>query len=221
MQRGGKDWETMTKAPSWDKFMVSNFPTRPSLVGKTIKEISRSKKCDPYDAIFDMLIEGKSMVSVVVEDMNERDVEFVLQSPLSMIGSDGYSLSTSGPLGGGKPHPRSFGTFPRILGRYVKEKHVLSLEDAVRKMTAFPANKLGLSNRGLLRDGMIADIVIFDPSKVEDKATYLQPHRFPTGIEYVIVNGKITIGEGRYLRKLNGHVLKHPMSPLFKGQVER
>jgi len=209
MQKGGKDWETMTKAPSWDKFMISSFPKRPSLVGKTIQHISRSKKCDPYEAIFDMLIDGETMVSVVVEDMNERDVEFVLQSPLSMIGSDGYSLSTGGPLGAGKPHPRSFGTFPRVLGRYVREKHVLTLEDAVRKMTVFPANKLGLSDRGLLRDGMRADIVIFDPSEIVDNATYLEPHRFPSGIEHVIVNGKITISEGKYLRRLNGHVLRH------------
>ena len=221
MQRGGKGWETMTKGPSWDKFMISSFPKRPSLVGKTIKQISRSRKCDPYEAIFDMLIDGETMVNVVVEDMNERDVEFVMQSPLSMIGSDGYSLSTSGPLGRGKPHPRSFGTFPRILGRYVREKHVLSLETSVRKMTAFPATKLGLSDRGLLRGGMIADIVIFNPSKIADKATYLQPHRFPLGIEYVIVNGKIAIAEGNYLRRLNGHVLKHGAPPLIDGRAGR
>ena len=221
MQKGGKDWETMTKAPLWDKFMISSFPKRPSLDGKTIQHISRSKKRDPYETIFDMLIDGKTMVSVVVEDMCERDVEFVLQSPLSMIGSDGYSLSTDGPLGTGKPHPRSFGTYPRILGRYVREKHVLTLEDALRKMTTFPANKLGLSDRGLLREGMRADIVIFDPSEIVDNATYLQPHRFPLGIEYVIVNGKITISEGKYLRRLNGHVLKHGSSSPADGRAGR
>jgi len=221
MRKGGRNWETMTKEPSWGKFLISSFPEKPSLVGKTIQQISRSRKGDPYETIFDMLIEGKAMASVVVEDMNERDVELVLQSPFSMIGSDGYSLSTRGPLGGGKPHPRSFGTFPRVLGRYVRQKRVLSLEDAIRKMTAFPANKLGLRDRGLLRDGMIADIVIFDPSKIADTATYLNPQKFPLGIEYVIVNGKITIAEGKYLRRLNGRVLKHEGSPAIERRPRK
>ena len=208
MRRGGRNWESMAKDASWDKFMISSFAERPSLVGKTIQQISRMRRCDPYDAIFDMLIEGNAMVSVVVEDMKEQDVQSVLQSPLSMIGSDGYSLSTRGPLGKGKPHPRSFGTFPRILGKYVRQKHVLRLEDAIRKMSAFPANKLGLRDRGLLREKMKADIVIFDPSKIADTATYLKPQSFPVGIQYVIVNGRITIAKGKYLRRLNGRVLK-------------
>jgi N-acyl-D-amino-acid deacylase len=220
MKNGLPNWETMTKVPSWDNFLISTFPGRPSVVGKTIKQVSRSRDCDPYEAIFDMLIEGEAIVGVVVEDIDERDVEFVLRSPLSMVGSDGYSLSTEGPLGEGKPHPRSFGTFPRILGRYVREKHVTSLEEAVRKMTSFPANKLGLSDRGLLRLGMIADIVVFDPSKIADKATYFEPHKFPTGMEYVVVNGRISIAEGKYLRRLNGHVLKHaPRSPVERHAV--
>ena len=213
MQKGVRNWESMTKGASWDRFMISSFVQKPSLVGETIQQISRSRGCDPYEAIFDMLIEGKAMVSVVVvEDMCEEDVERVLQSPLSMIGSDGYSISTRGPLSKGKPHPRSFGTFPRVLGRYVREKRVLSLEDAIRKMTAFPANKLGLRDRGLLRKGMAADIVIFDPSRIADTATYLKPQNFPVGIEYVIVNGKIIVAKGKYLRRLNGRVLKHTVS---------
>jgi N-acyl-D-amino-acid deacylase len=209
MRHGGRDWESMSKGASWDKFLISSFTQKPSLIGKTIEQISRSRGCDPLETIFDMLIEGKAMVDVVVEDMKEEDVEFVLQSPLSMIGSDGYSISTRGFLGKGKPHPRSFGTFPRVLGRYVRQKHLLSLENAIRKMTAFPANKLGLRDRGLLRNGMKADITIFDPSTIADTATYLKPQSFPVGIEYVIVNGKVTIAKGKYLRRLNGRVLKH------------
>ena len=212
MQRGGRNWESMTKDASWDRFMISSFAERPSLVGKTIQQISRMKGCDPYDAIFDMLIEGNAMVSVIVEDMNEQDVQLVLRSPLSMIGSDGDSISTKGLLGKGKPHPRSFGTFPRVLGRYVREKHVLRLEDAIRKMTSFPANRLGLRDRGLLRGGMKADIVIFDPSTIADTATYLKPKKFPVGIEYVIVNGRITVSKGKYLRRLNGRLLKHDIA---------
>jgi N-acyl-D-amino-acid deacylase len=209
MQAGSRSWESMTKGRSWDRFMISSFAEKPSLVGKTIEQISRKRRCDPYDAIFDMLIEGNAMVGVVVEDMNEQDVQLVLQSPFSMIGSDGESMSTRGLLGKGKPHPRSFGTFPRVLGRYVRQKHVLGLEEAIRKMTAFPANRLGLRNRGLLRQGMKADIVIFNPATIVDTATYLQPKRFPVGIEYVIVNGKVTVSNGKYLKRLNGRVLKH------------
>jgi N-acyl-D-amino-acid deacylase len=217
MRQGGRNWESMTKGALWDRFLISSFPAKPSHVGKTIQEISRARRCDPYEAIFDMLIEGKAMVGVVVEDMKEQDVERVMQSPLSMIGSDGYSISTKGPLRSGKPHPRSFGTFPRVLGRYVREKQVLRLEDAIRKMTAFPANKLGLMDRGLLREGMKADMVIFDPSIIADTATYLNPHSFPVGIEYVIVNGKITVANGKYLRTLHGRVLKHSV-PSLKNQ---
>jgi len=208
MRRGARNWESMAKGASWDRFMISDFPERPTLLGKTIQQISEMRGCDPYDAIFDMLIEGNAMVSVIVEDMNEQDVQLVLQSPLSMIGSDGYSISTRGPLGKGKPHPRSFGTFPRVLGRYVRRKHILRLEDAIRKMTAFPANKLGLGDRGLLRQRMKADIVIFNPSTIADTATYLKPQSFPVGIEYVVVNGRLAVAKGKYLRRLNGRVLR-------------
>jgi N-acyl-D-amino-acid deacylase len=221
MRNGIRDWESMTKGgKDWERFLISAFPKKPALVGKTIQQISESRKCDPYDAVFDMLIEGEASVDVVVEDMSEQDVETVLQSPLSMIGSDGNSLSTTGALGKGQPHPRSFGTFPRVLARYVRQRRTLRLEEAIRKMTSFPANKLGLSDRGLVREGMKADIVIFDPSKIVDRATYLKPHRFPTGIEYVIVNGRITIAEGKYLRRLNGRVLKHAWRSPPERQVK-
>jgi len=211
MRKGLPDWESMTKGDSWDRFLISSFSEKPSLVGKTVQQISRSRGCDPYEAIFDLLIEGKATVEVVVEDMSEEDVQLVLQSSLSMIGSDGNSLSRKGLMGMGRPHPRSFGTFPRVWGRYVRQKKVLTLENAIRKMTSFPANRLGLTNRGLLRNGMAADIVIFDPSKVADTATYLTPRRFPVGIECVIVNGKTTVARGKYLRKLNGSILRHAL----------
>jgi len=209
MRRGMPNWESMTKSAIWQRFMISSLPKKPSLVGKTIQQIARSRGCDPYETVFDLLLEGNANVDVVVEDMIEEDVQSVLRNPLSMVGSDGYSISTRGTLGKGKPHPRSFGTYPRVLGRYVRQKRVLTLEAAIRKMTALPANRLGLRDRGLLRSGMYADIVIFDPSRVADRATYLKPQQFPIGIDCVIVNGKITIANGNYLRNLNGRVLRH------------
>jgi N-acyl-D-aspartate/D-glutamate deacylase len=167
------------------------------------------RKCDPFEVVFDLLIEGEATVEVVVEDMSERDVRLVLQSPLSMIGSDGESLSTKGRLGKGRPHPRSFGTFPRVLGRYVRQSHLLTLENAIRKMTSLPANRIGLTDRGVIRKGLAADVVIFDPARVADTATYLKPKAFPAGIEYVIVNGITTVARGKFLGRLNGHTLRH------------
>jgi N-acyl-D-amino-acid deacylase len=209
MRAGLPKWESMTKGASWGKFMISSFPQRPSLVGKTIQQIAALRERDPFEVVFDLLIEGEAAVEIVVEDMSERDVRLVLQSPLSMIGSDGESLSAKGRLGKGRPHPRSFGTFPRVLSRYVREYHLLTLEGAIRKMTSLPASRIGLGNRGLIRAGMAADVVIFDPSGVADTATYLKPKRFPVGIEYVILNGVPVVARGKFLGKLDGRVLRH------------
>lgn len=214
MRAGLPKWESMTKGASLEKFMISSFPQKPSLVGKTIQEIARSKERDPFDVIFDVVIEGEATVEVVVEDMSERDVRLVLQNSLSMIGSDGESLSVKGRLGKGRPHPRSFGTYPRVLGRYVRESRLLTLESAIRKMTSLPANRMGLRNRGLMWSGMAADVVVFDPSRVADTASYLKPKQFPAGIEYVIVNGVTTVAKGKFLRKLNGCVLRYDRSGL-------
>jgi len=209
MRAGLPKWESMTKGASWDKFTISSVLQRPSLVGKTIRQIAAARERDPFEVIFDLLIEGEAAVEVVVEDMSERDVRLVLESPLSMIGSDGESLSARGLLGKGRPHPRSFGTFPRVLGRYVRENHLLTLERAIRKMTSLPASRIGLSNRGLIRTGMAADVIVFDSSRVADTATYLKPKEFPVGIEYVIVNGITAVARGRYLGRLSGRVLRH------------
>ena len=124
-------------------------------------------------------------------------------------GSPGGALATSGVLYRGKPHPRNYGTFPRVLGKYAREEQVLSLEEAIRKMTSLPAEKLGLNGRGLIAAGMWADITVFDPQTVRDRATYTDPHRYPDGIEYVLVNGTIVIKHGEHTDKLAGRVLAH------------
>ena len=134
--------------------------------------------------------------------MSEEDVRTVMASPYTMIGTDGLFQV-------GNPHPRVYGSYPRILGKYVREDKLLSLEAAVRKMTSFPAQKLGLFNKGILRPGSDADIVVFDSDSVIDHGTYRHPHKYPTGIEYVLVNGKVSVAEGHFTGVTAGQVLKH------------
>lgn len=124
-----------------------------------------------------------------------------------MVGTDGYSLAPYGILGKGKPHPRSYGTYPRILGRYVRERHTITFEEAVRKMSSLPALKLGLKSRGLLLPGMFADIVLVDRKNVLDNSTFSKPHQYPKGIEYVLVNGKVVIEKGEHTKTLVGEIL--------------
>jgi N-acyl-D-amino-acid deacylase len=124
-----------------------------------------------------------------------------------MIGTDGWAVAPHGVLGEGKPHPRSYGCFPRVLGKYVREERILTLENAIRKMTSLPAQKLGLRDRGIIREGMRADITIFNPETITDRATYQNPHQYPDGIDYVIVNGKIAVREREHTGAMAGRVI--------------
>src|SRR5262249_4461497 len=144
---------------------------------------------DPLEGMFDFLIEENGSIPTIYAHHTEEDMNLVLSQPWCSIGSDGLAHAIEGPLRRGRPHPRSFGTFPRVLGVYVREKHLLSLEDAVRKMTSLNANKIGLKDRGVLRVGAYADVTVFNAATVLDKATYLDPFQYPEGIELVIVNG--------------------------------
>ncbi|MFX1524308.1 MAG: amidohydrolase family protein, partial [Promethearchaeota archaeon] len=135
---------------------------------------------------------------------NEEDVRRLMKSQFTMVGTDSWSV----PMGVGKPHPRFYGTYPRILGKYVREENVLELEEAIRKMTSFPAQTLGLWDRGLIREGMCADIVIFDSDKIIDKATYTDPHQFPDGIHYVIINGEIVVKNKEHTNAKPGKILR-------------
>jgi N-acyl-D-aspartate/D-glutamate deacylase len=137
-------------------------------------------------------------------------MQVVLKQPWTSIGSDGAAVSPDGPTGRSHPHPRYYGTFPRVLGRYVRELHVLTLPDAVRKMTSLNADKIGLKDRGRLREGLAADVTIFDADRVMDRATFENPHQYPVGIEYVIVNGAVTVDRGQHTGALAGRVLYGP-----------
>ncbi len=163
---------------------------------------------DPLDELFDLLIEENGSVSTIYAHHTEDDMTLAMAQPWCSIGSDGLAYAVQGPLRRGKPHPRSFGTFPRALGVYVRERGILRLEDAVRKMTSLNASKIGIKDRGLLREGLFADITVFDPEKVLDVATYLDPFQYPQGIPYVIVNGVLTIERGHHTAARAGRPLR-------------
>ncbi|MBK6308554.1 MAG: D-aminoacylase [Gemmatimonadetes bacterium] len=181
----------------------------PSLGGKTIADLLTAAgrpltQSATADMVIDLQLKGGC--SAIFHAYDEPDVERLMQSPFGMIGSDG-SLTR---LGDGAPHPRAFGTYPRVLGRYVRERHVLSLEDAVRKMTSFPAARLGLQDRGLVREGMAADITIFDAATIIDRSTFTSPHHYSEGVRYVLVNGALVIDRGTHTGARPGQVLKGP-----------
>ena len=191
----------------WDSVMVVLTKSRPEYEGKMVADIAKLEGKEPLDSVFDLLLAEEAQVRVVIFGMSEDDVRRVMRSPNMMVGSDGRAVRPDGALGRGKPHPRYYGTFPRVIGHYVREG-VLSLPEAVRKMTSMPAQRLGLRNRGLLRECFVADIVVFDPDKVRDEAIFTDPHRFPSGIPYVIVNGTIVIDESEHIGTLPGRALR-------------
>jgi N-acyl-D-aspartate/D-glutamate deacylase len=194
----------------WEGIVVSSVFTEKNrpIQGKTIAEIGRMRGMDPVDVAMDLLIEENARMTVLYHWMSEEDIAEIMQTPWVSICTDGMAVRPEGILGRGVPHPRYYGTFPRILGRYVREKKVLRLEDAVRKMTSLAAQRLKIFDRGLLKPGMYADIVIFDPETVMDMATYQQPHQYPKGIDYVLVNGEIVIEEGEHTGARPGKVLR-------------
>ncbi|UCE41394.1 MAG: D-aminoacylase [Candidatus Aminicenantes bacterium] len=196
----------------WEKIVISNLHKKQNqwLIGKSIGEAAASQNADPYEFLCDLIIDEEFNVSHIGFGMDEETTEMVLKHPLVMLGSDGSSLAPYGPLSEGKPHPRNYGTFPRFLGYYVRERKLLTLPEAIKKMTSKPAVKLGLKNRGSLQQGNFADIVIFDPETIADKATFIEPHQYPVGIDYVIVNGTTVIDHGKHTEKLPGKVLYGP-----------
>ena len=194
----------------WENIMISYAPKRKDAEGKRVSEIAAARGLDPLDAALELIADEGGKTYMILFQLDEADLRRALAHPQVMIGSDGSALAPHGELGAGKPHPRSYGTFPRVLGVYAREERVLSLSQAVHKMTGLPARRLGLTNRGVIRVGAKADLVVFDPRRVGDLATYEDPHRYPTGIEEVIVNGRFVIKSGEHTGSLPGRVLPSP-----------
>ena len=200
--------KTIFQAVGWDMVLVVESE-RPGRAGKTVAQIAAEEGKDPYDAAFDLLRE-EPQVQCVLFAMDERDVRENLCGPFAMVGSDSLlGMRPEGPLSRGKPHPRTYGTFPKVLRWLVREERALSLEEAVHRMTGKAAAKLGLADRGVLAPGKKADLAIFDPATVADRATYTDPHRYPDGIRYVLVNGEVAVGPEGTRPGLFGQVLLH------------
>ncbi len=200
------------RAPYDQRYMssmlISYCPPRPEYNGRYLHEVAAERGQSTFDAAMDILIECTLTTSVIIFSMKEENVTLGLRQPWVMVGTDGYGHYFEGPHAAGKPHPRNFGTFPRILGKYCREDGLFSLEEAVRKMTSLPARKFKLSKRGLLDEGYFADIVLLDADTVADTATYTDPRRRPLGIPWVFVNGQAVIAEGRQTDARPGQILR-------------
>ncbi|MGQ0702940.1 MAG: N-acyl-D-amino-acid deacylase family protein [Gemmatimonadales bacterium] len=194
----------------WDKVLISEVsePGDSNVVGRRLDEWARMQDRDPYDAAVGLVVRNRARVGNVVFAMSEANLERFLAHPLSMICSDGGSFATEGPARSGHPHPRGLGTFPRVLGRYVRERKVLTLEQAVHKMTGMPARLLRLRDRGRIAPAAAADLVVFDPATVADRATFEDPFQYPWGIPHVIVNGVVALRDGERTGAGNGRGLR-------------
>lgn len=201
-------WENVSLESGWHNILIAQARNHRELEGKTTWDLAELWGKDPVEASMDLLIAEEGEVAVVIFSMCEEDVQTVMRAPFVMVGSDASAKAPYGPLSQGKPHPRAYGAFPRVLGRYVRELGLLSWEEAVHKMTGLPAAKLGLARRGLLKEGYYADMVVFDPTTVADTATFVEPHRYPVGIDYVLVNGVLTVEKGEHTGALAGRVLR-------------
>ncbi len=201
------------RIPSWECVTISISPHLPQHAGKTIAALAAEKSADPIDTLCDYLIDDCGATRVLVASIAEDDIRTLVASPQALIGSDGNCVAPYGTVGQGLPHPRFYGTFPRVLSRYVREQNALPLAAAIHKMTGATARALKLKDRGLLREGFCADIVVFDPDDFADRATYAEPHRFPTGARtQVIVNGTLVIENAAHTGALPGKVLRRDAS---------
>jgi N-acyl-D-amino-acid deacylase len=201
------DWDNRSGVHTWDGIVVAECLPRPEAVGKSIAQIAAMDGKAPLAALFDLIVVSEGQADALWFDQSEDNVQKIMQHPMVVVGSDGSAMAPRGLLGERKVHPRNYGTFPRVLGRYVRQESVLTLEEAVEKMTSVTARRFGLDDRGLIREGAWADLVVFDAGTVIDRATFDDPARYPEGIPYVVVNGMLVIDGGEHTGALPGRVL--------------
>ena len=184
-------WENLLLAATFEGIQVASAPPEidRSVIGKRIAQIAAERKADPWEVYFQLLIDSGGRIGALYHMMSEEDVATGLRSSMVTIGTDSSAIRAEGVLSQGSPHPRAYGTFPRVLSKYVRDDRVLTLTEAVRRMTGAAAAQMGITDRGLIRPGMLADVVVFNPATIRDHATYERPHQYSTGIEHVIVNG--------------------------------
>jgi dihydroorotase/N-acyl-D-amino-acid deacylase len=213
MESDDAAWDNSWKKISGPEAIMIGAVQNPGLrrfQGKTLADIAQDRSADPIDALLDFLLEDKAYTSVAVFGMSEPDVALALKQPWVSVNCDSEGAAPEGILSRSHPHPRAYGTFPRILRKYVREEKLLALEDAIRKFTSLPAQRMRLGDRGVVKVGMWADLVVFDPETVRDRATFARPHQLAEGMRWVLVNGVPVIAEGKATGELPGRVLRGP-----------
>jgi N-acyl-D-amino-acid deacylase len=206
-------WENQWYGSGGGDGVLLSFVLRPELrhyEGLTFTQIGQQMSKDPREAVMDLVIADKGDSSVIISIMTEDDVRMALKHPLVSVGTDSAAMAEDGPLSESKSHPRGWASFPRILGKYVRTEHLLTLEEAVRKMTSRPAARVGLKDRGILRPGLIADITIFDPATIQDVSTFEAPTHYSVGVRHVLVNGRPVVADGKITSERPGQVLRGP-----------
>ncbi len=209
----GTNWyDHYTATGGWDGMLLVSFsnPKYKQYEGKRMNEVIASIGKPPIDVLFELLSENHGSVPTVYFHHSEEDMKYALKQPFSSIGSDGTAVTETGPRAAGNPHPRYYGTFPRILGKYVREEKVITLEEAIRKMTSANTAKINVFDRGLLRPGQWADITVFDADKIIDHATFEKPHQYSTGVAYLLVNGKVVLDHEHHTGARPGAILYGP-----------
>lgn len=193
----------------WENVQIAMIRSEENkdLMGRVIADIAKERGVDPFDFIFDLLAAENGMVKTLVFAMDEADIMTILQHPQTIISSDARAVATYGELSKGSPHPRYYGAFPRIFGKYVRDEKIMPLEVAIKKMTSMPAKIMGLDTRGTIAAGMVADITVFDPETITDMATFQNPHQYSRGIKKVIMGGTVVIDQGEHTGKMMGHII--------------
>ena len=208
-----KEWENIYLGSGGGSGILIGSVVNPeleALQGKRVSQVAEEQHKDPLDAVFDLLLADRGQTGAIYFMMSEPDLRAAMRAPFVSFCTDSGARALDGPLSRAKSHPRGWGSYPRILGRYVRDEHQLTLEQAIHKMTGMPAKRVGLRERGLLREGFYADLTIFDPKRVIDRATFETPNQYPEGINYVIVNGQVSVDEGKRTPALAGKVLHGP-----------
>jgi N-acyl-D-amino-acid deacylase len=204
--RGLNNWG---RIPSWEAVQISISPRLPQTAGKTVAALAAARGADPIDQICDHLIADRGATRVLITSISEEDIRTIVRSATALVGSDGNCVADYGIVSQGLPHPRFYGTFPRIIGHYVHAEGLIPLEQAIYKMTGGPAKALKLRDRGRLKEGCRGDVTIFDPNDFRDEATYAIPHRYPSGARTtVIVNGTIVVENAKHTGATPGTVLR-------------
>jgi N-acyl-D-amino-acid deacylase len=212
MRRPGQNWENLFLGAGPDRILLSEFrnPALRQYVGKTLAEVAAMRGKSPEETAMDLVVEDNSRVGTIYFLMSEDNVRREVALPWVSFGSDAAGMATEGVFLNSRPHPRAYGNFARLLGHYVRDERLIPLEEAVRRLTSLPATNLGIRDRGALRSGHFADLAIFDPATIADRATFAEPHQYAVGMRHVFVNGVQVLAEGEPVGATPGRVVRGP-----------